>query len=115
MGDDAMNIYVGNLDYAVEDADLRDLFAKFGPVSSARVIKDMYSGRSKGFGFVEIDARDAAEKAIAETNGTELKGRTLTVNEARPKNDSAPRSGGGGGGGRRHEGGGGGGGGGRRY
>lgn len=88
-----MNIYVGNLDYGVEDADLRDLFAKFGNVTSARVIKDMYSGRSKGFGFVEIDARDAAERAIAETNGTELKGRTLTVNEARPKNDG-PRSGG---------------------
>ncbi len=102
-----MNIYVGNLDYGVEDADLRDLFAKFGNVTSARVIKDMYSGRSKGFGFVEIDARDAAEKAIAETNGTELKGRTLTVNEARPKNDGGPRGGGGprrdgGGGGRRY-------------
>ena len=112
-----MNIFVGNLEYSVEDSDLQKLFSQYGKVISAKVIKDMYSGRSKGFGFVEIEAKDDAEKAITATNGADLNGRALTVNEARP---STNRGGGGGGGGRDRDGGGFGqrrneGGGGRRY
>ena len=104
-----MNIYVGNLSYEVNDRDLETVFSAFGTVTSARVIKEMDSGRSKGFGFVEMESKDSAETAIAELNGTELKGRTITVNEARPKTECGSR-GGGGGGGRGGYGGGGGGG-----
>ena len=91
-----MNIYVGNLSYEVTDSDLQRTFSAFGTVTSAKVISDMESGRSKGFGFVEMGTKQEGESAIAALNGTELKGRTMTVNEARPRE---PRSGGFGGGG----------------
>lgn len=109
-----MNIYVGNLSYEVTDEDLRSAFSAIGKVTSAKVISDNYSGKSKGFGFVEMESKEEAQQAIAQLNGTELKGRTLTVNEARPKKDSGGGGGrfgggGGGGGGRRSGGGGGGG------
>ncbi len=93
-----MNIYVGNLSFEVTDDDLQQLFATYGEVTSANVIKDRFSGESRGFGFVEMPARKDAEAAIAALNGTDLKGRTITVNEAKPK---APKTGGGGGGGGR--------------
>ncbi|MBX9678587.1 MAG: RNA-binding protein, partial [Gemmataceae bacterium] len=98
-------LYVGNLPYSVADADLEEMFAAFGSVRSAQVIMDRDTGRSKGFGFVEMDADDGAAQAISALNGKEIDGRALTVNEARPK------EGGGGGGGRGGYGGGGGGGG----
>ena len=91
-----MNIYVGNLSFEVADDDLRQLFSAYGEVESASVVKDRFSGESRGFGFVEMPARKDAEAAIAALNGTDVKGRTITVNEAKPK---APKSGGGGGGG----------------
>lgn len=92
-----MNIYVGNLPFEATDDDLQQLFGAHGEVTSANVIKDRFSGESRGFGFVEMPARKDAEAAITALNGTDLKGRTITVNEAKPK---APKSGGGGGGGR---------------
>jgi RNA recognition motif-containing protein len=101
-----MNIYVGNLSFEVTDDDLRQLFTAYGEVESASVVKDRFSGESRGFGFVEMPAKKDADAAIAALNGTDVKGRSITVNEAKPK---APKSGGGGGGGSR------GGGGGRRY
>jgi RNA recognition motif-containing protein len=91
-----MNIYVGNLSFEVTDDDLRQLFSAYGEVESASVVKDRFSGESRGFGFVEMPAKKDADAAIAGLNGTEQKGRTITVNEAKPK---APKSGGGGGGG----------------
>jgi RNA recognition motif-containing protein len=97
------------LSYSVTDADLEAMFAPHGTVQSAQVIMDRDTGRSKGFGFVEMGSAQEAQAAIAAMNGKEVEGRTLTVNEARPKEDR--RGGGGGGGGR----GGYGGGGGRRY
>ena len=108
-------LYVGNLSYETQDRDLQELFAQYGTVSSARVVTDRDSGRSKGFGFVEMGTDAEAEAAISALNGQEVGGRALTVNEARPKED---RGGGGGrgfggGGGRGFGGGGGGYGGGR--
>ncbi len=107
-------LYVGNLSYDVQDRDLQELFAQHGTVSSARVVTDRDTGRSKGFGFVEMGSDAEAEAAIGALNGQEVAGRALTVNEARPKED---RGGGGGrgfgGGGGRGFGGGGGYGGGR--
>ena len=95
-----MNIYVGNLSFEVTDDDLRQQFSAYGEVESASVVKDRFSGESRGFGFVEMPARKDAEAAIAALNGTDVKGRSITVNEAKPK---APKSGGGGGrGGRRY-------------
>jgi RNA recognition motif-containing protein len=91
-----MNIYVGNLSFEVTDDDLRQLFSAYGEVESASVVKDRFSGESRGFGFVEMPAKKDADAAIAGLNGTDVKGRTITVNEAKPK---APKSGGGGGGG----------------
>jgi len=91
-----MNIYVGNLSHETTDDDLRQAFEAFGQVESATVIKDRFSGESRGFGFVEMPSKTEAETAITEMNGKDLKGRAVSVNEARPK---APRSGGGGGGG----------------
>ena len=82
-----MNIYVGNLSYEVTEEDLKEAFEVFGEVESVRVIKDNYTGRSKGFGFVEMPAKDEAQSAIDELNDTELKGRTLKVNEARPRSE----------------------------
>ena len=90
-----MNIYVGNLPYNINDEDLRDAFAPYGPVDSARVITDRDSGRSKGFGFVEMPSNDEAEAAIQALNGKDFQGRVLTVNESRPREDT-PRRGGGG-------------------
>lgn len=99
-------LYVGNLPYAVGDSDLQEMFAAHGSVTSAQVVMDRDTGRSKGFGFVEMSTDAEATAAITAMNGAQIEGRPLTVNEARPKE---PRQGGGGGG--RGFGGGGGGGG----
>jgi RNA recognition motif-containing protein len=98
-------LYVGNLSYDVSSSDLQNLFASFGTVSSAEVIQDRGTGRSKGFGFVEMGSDDEAQAAIQGLNGQDHNGRPLTVNEARPREE---RGGGGGGGGPRRGGGGGG-------
>jgi RNA recognition motif-containing protein len=100
-------LYVGGLPFAVTDGQLEEIFKEHGTVESARVISDKFTGRSRGFGFVEMSSSEEAQKAIDTLNGTQLEGRTLTVNEARPQEQ---RSGGGG----RDRGRGGGGGGGRR-
>lgn len=89
-------LYVGNLSYSVDGAQLEEMFSKFGSVRSAEVIQDRDTGRSKGFGFVEMADENAAKEAIDGMNNQEHDGRTMTVNEARPKE---PRGGGGGGGG----------------
>jgi cold-inducible RNA-binding protein len=89
-----MNLYVGNLDYSTRDEDLRVAFEEIGEVSSAKIISDRDTGRSKGFGFVEMPNDDEAQEAIKSLNGSTLKSREITVNEARPK----PEGGGGGGG-----------------
>ena len=93
-------LYVGNLSYEVQDRDLQQLFAQYGTVSSARVVMDRDTGRSKGFGFVEMSTDAEAEASISALNGHEVGGRALTVNEARPKEDRGGsgerRSGGGG-------------------
>ena len=94
-----MDIYVGNLAYQTTDDDLRTLFAAHGEVTSARVVTDRTSGQSKGFGFVEMPDRDAAQKAIDAINGQDLQGRKLRVNESQPKPREERRGGGGGGGG----------------
>ena len=91
-------IYVGGLPYAATEQQLSDLFAQHGAVESARVITDKFTGQSRGFGFVEMTTGEDAQKAIAALNGTQMDGRTLTVNEAKPME---PRTGGGGGGGGR--------------
>jgi RNA recognition motif-containing protein len=82
-----MNIYVGNLPYNVTEEDLRAAFEQFGQVASANVIRDQYSKQSKGFGFVEMPVSSEAEAAINGLNGKDLGGRTLKVNEARPRAD----------------------------
>ena len=87
-----MNIYAGNLAYSVTDHSLEEIFAEYGTVDSARVIQDRDSGRSKGFGFVEMPNADEARQAIEAINGKEIDERAITVNEARPK----PQGGGGG-------------------
>ncbi len=98
-----MNIYVGNLAYGTSDDDLRKAFESFGEVSGANVIRDKFSGDSRGFGFVEMPNNDEAEAAIAGLNGTELDGRTLNINQARPRTENRDGGGGrGGGGGRRN-------------
>jgi len=117
-----MNIYVGNLSYEVTEEDLKEAFEVFGKVDTVKVIKDNYTGKSKGFGFVEMPDKSEAQSAIESLNGKDLKGRNLNVSEARPRPESrrggarpgGPRGGGprGGGGSR---GGGGRGGGGRRF
>lgn len=91
-----MRIYVGNLTYSVTDDDLRDVFGEFGGLAAAEVIKDKFSGQSKGFGFVDMPNKSDAEAAIKALNETDYKGRKLTVNEARPRAER-PRGGGGGG------------------
>ncbi len=101
------NIFVGNLDFNVSEDELRNLFASYGQVDRVTILTDRDTGRSRGFGFVEMTNGEDGEKAIAALNGTQLSGRTLNVNEARPK---AERAGGGGGGGRDRGGRGGGGG-----
>lgn len=82
-----MNIYVGNLDYKVNEQDLEKLFSKYGEVSSAKIITDKYNGRSKGFGFVEMEDQDAAKQAIEALDGTTQGSRDIVVNEAKPKKD----------------------------
>lgn len=101
-------LYVGNLSYNTTSSDLEQLFAQHGAVQSAEVISDRDTGRSKGFGFVQMGSDEEAQAAIGALNGQEHDGRALTVNEARPREDR-PRGGGGGGGGRGGYGGGGGG------
>lgn len=81
-----MNIYVGNLSYGVSDDQLREVFEAYGTVSSAKVITDRNSGRSKGFGFVEMDNKAEAEAAIEQLDGAEIDGRQVKVNEAKPRN-----------------------------
>ena len=90
-----MNIYVGNLSYDVSEGDFRQAFAAFGQVSSATIIKDKYSGQSKGFGFVEMPSAEEARSAISQMNGKDLKGRALNVNEARPRPEGGRKGGGG--------------------
>jgi RNA recognition motif-containing protein len=110
-------LYVGNLPYSVRDGDLEQAFGAFGSVTSAKVMMERDTGRSKGFGFVEMGSDEEAQSAINGMNGQPLGGRSVVVNEARPMEERPPRSGGGGfgGGGRREGGGGYGGGGGGGY
>jgi RNA recognition motif-containing protein len=89
-----MKIYAGNLSYEVSDEDLRSAFAQFGEVESATVLKDKFSGRSKGFGFVEMPSKEEAQAAIDGLNEKELKGRSMKVNEARPREDRGGSRGG---------------------
>ena len=116
------NIYVGNLSYGVAESDLEKAFSEFGTVSVARIVIDRQTGRSKGFGFVEMESDAEADAAIAALDGKDIDGRSMKVNEARPREDKPAggrggRSGGygGGGGGGGRSGGSGGGGGNRRY
>ena len=83
-----MNIYVGNLPYSVTEQDLRELFESFGEVSSANVIIDKFSKRSKGFGFVKMPSQDESMEAIDKLNDQDFQGRNLRVNEAKPRNDN---------------------------
>src|SRR3990172_6640951 len=92
-------LYVGNLPFSVNDDKLRDIFAPFGPVSSANVVTDKMSGRSRGFGFVEMGTPEGASASINALNGKEMDGRPLTVNIARPRTDRPERGGDRGGGG----------------
>jgi len=101
-----MKIYVGNLPYKATEEELRAIFEAHGQVVSATIVKDKFSGQSKGFGFIEMGSREEAEEAISKLNGADFGGRRLNVNEARPR----PEGGGGGGGGQRRSFGGGGGG-----
>lgn len=93
-----MKIYVGNMSYEVQEDDLRQAFAQFGEVTSVSIINDKFSGRSKGFGFVEMATKEAGQAAIDGLNGKDLKGRALNVNEARPQEKREDRGGYGGGG-----------------
>ena len=93
-----MNIYVGNLSREFTEEELRSAFESFGKVETANIIKDKYSGDSKGFGFVEMLSKEEAQSAINDLNGKELQGNTLNVNEARPRSDSRGGRGGQGGG-----------------
>lgn len=86
-----MNIYVGNLPYSVTDADLRETFSQFGGVSQVNLIADKFTGESKGFGFVEMDNNSQADAAIKGLNGTDMKGRNITVNQAKPRAERPSR------------------------
>ncbi|PLY07296.1 MAG: RNA-binding protein [Arcobacter sp.] len=86
-----MNIYVGNLSYRMSDSELEALFAKFGEVKSAKIIMDRETGRSKGFGFVEMETSIAGNQAIEELNGSDSEGRSLRVNEAKPREERPRR------------------------
>ena len=110
----AMKLYVGNLPYSMTDSDLQDLFSAHGTVQSVQIIIDRDTGRSKGFGFVEMGSSEEGQAAIAALHDKDINGRKLTVNEARPREERGPRGGGGGGGGGGGRGGYGGGGGGGR-
>jgi RNA recognition motif-containing protein len=82
-----MNIYVGNLPYSVTDGDLRETFSRFGEVSQVNLITDKFTGESKGFAFVDMTNNSQADAAIKGLNGTDMKGRNITVNQAKPKSD----------------------------
>lgn len=90
-----MNIYVSNLSFNVQDEDLKDFFAEYGEVASAKVITDKFTGKSRGFGFVEMNDDEAARKAIAELDQATVEGRNIRVMEAKPKEEKPQRSGGG--------------------
>src|SRR5678815_2272388 len=92
-----MNIYVSNLSFNVQDEDLKDFFAEYGEVSSAKVITDKFTGKSRGFGFVEMNDDEAAKKAIAELDQATVEGRNIRIIEAKPKEEKPARTGGGGG------------------
>jgi len=112
-----MNIFVGNIPFQSEESDLQSIFEKYGEVGSVKIIQDNFTGRSKGFGFVTMENNEEAQKAIEAINGYDLQGKSLTVNEARPRTEGGGgggRSSGGGGGNRGGGGGYGGGGGGNR-
>jgi RNA recognition motif-containing protein len=109
-----MNIYIGNLSFDTTEDEIQQAFSAFGQVATVNIIKDKFSGESRGFGFVEMPTKAEADAAIAGLNGTEMKGRTVTVNEARPKTEGRPGGGRGGFGGARRGGDRGGRGGGRR-
>jgi len=102
-----MNIYVGNLSWSMTDDDLSNLFSQYGTVTSAKILKEKNTGRSKGFGFVEMEDEDAAKTAIATLNESEVQGRKLIVNESQPRPEGSgyKKSGGGGYGGGRSSGG----------
>jgi len=104
-----MNIFVGSLPYSLQEADLQELFEAYGEVSTVKIIIDRESGRSKGFGFVEMSDDEAAQKAISGLNGSEISGRSIAVSQAEDKKPGDRRSGGGGGFGGGNRGGGGGG------
>jgi RNA recognition motif-containing protein len=91
-------LYVGGLSYSVTDSQLQAMFAGHGTVESAKVVTDRDTGRSRGFGFVEMGTQEEAEKAVAALNGTQQDGRSLTVNPSKPREDRPGRGGGGGGG-----------------
>jgi RNA recognition motif-containing protein len=95
----SIKLYVGNLSFQTSSDELRDLFSQAGSVESANVVEDRDTGRSRGFGFVEMASKEEGEAAIAQFNGKEFNGRNLTVNEARPREDRGGRGGFGGGGG----------------
>ena len=105
-----MNIFIAGLSYQINDADLKELFEEYGTISSAKIITDRDTGRSKGYGFVEMEDEAEGQRAIEELNGAEYDGRTLSVSEARPRTERPARTGGGGGGGYNRGGNGGGGG-----
>ncbi|NDV69868.1 RNA-binding protein [Dysgonomonas sp. 25] len=88
-----MNIFIAGLSYRVNDADLRELFAEYGEIASSKVIMDRQTGRSKGYGFVELSDEEAGKKAIEELNGAEYDGRTISVSEARPREERPRREG----------------------
>ncbi len=88
-----VKLYVGNLPYHISDRELADLFSKYGRVQSASVIVDKFSGKSKGFGFVELDSDEEAQRAIKDLNGKEMDNRTINVSIARPKEERSPREG----------------------
>ncbi len=110
-----MNIYVSNLSFNVQDEDLREFFAEYGEVSSAKVIMDKFTNRSRGFGFVEMPDNVAAQKAIQELDGATVEGRAIKVSEAKPREERSNSGGSGSGGGSRRPYSGGGGGGGNRW
>jgi cold-inducible RNA-binding protein len=93
----SVRLYVGNLPFSISESEVEEMFRQIGVVESTNLVTDRDTGRSRGFAFVEMDTREAAEAAIAELNGREIDGRALTVNEARPRENRAPRGGGGGG------------------
>lgn len=93
-----MNIYVGNLPFNLGEEDLKEIFEEYGEVASSKIISDKFSGRSKGFGFIEMDSDDDANNAIKELNNAEVGGRNIKVNESKPREDrGGDRRGGGGG------------------